>query len=467
MKEAVHSLGLMRHGDLLLGLPAAAVREVIPHPGRLEPLPMSGVAGAIRLRGAIIPVLDLATVVPVAAREDGGQVIVVMRHEGRVLGLQVDGVLGVTQTSDRGLQAFDAVEAGIPGRLATHAFETEHGVAALLDPDALAALPGVCLVREPAIVEDAGERQERVSILMFRCGSAPLGVESAHVIATVPRAALRDSPLRSALCLGVIEHLGWEIPVVDTLAVVGLGRCASPAESAVVILRAGERRLAFTLDEVQDIVQVRRAELAAVPTIGLRAANLMCGVVVGDGGARQLILDAPALLALPPLDALAGLSRDTTHAAQPGGPRTLADAPAVPYLIYDVDGCVASPLAQVDEVIEMPSCPVGLAEGDSAVLGMFVHRGEVLPLVDLAVVVHGQARVRDEAARVLIVRQGGRKVGLVVSGLSAIENARWEQRSGGARVGRSRMAPLVEFGDDAGRRTLPRLDLGEIVAALT
>ena len=47
--DALHSLGLMRIGDAVLALPVATLREVLPCPDVLSPLPVV----AVGLRGAV------------------------------------------------------------------------------------------------------------------------------------------------------------------------------------------------------------------------------------------------------------------------------------------------------------------------------------------------------------------------------------------------------------------------------
>lgn len=63
--------GLLRLGRLPVAMPAGLIREVVPCPDELAPFPalMPDIAGAIELRGQVIPVLDLGRML--AARVDG------------------------------------------------------------------------------------------------------------------------------------------------------------------------------------------------------------------------------------------------------------------------------------------------------------------------------------------------------------------------------------------------------------
>lgn len=477
--------GLMRIDATPLALPVASLREVIPCPERLAPLPVpaAGICGAVRLRGGIIPVLDLRQVLglPPPATADSACVIVLMRHEGRLLGLRVSAVSGMARVAGERLHALDIATPAGAG-IATHSFETEDGIATLLDAGRIAGLPGVPMVVEPSAGSRDGVIGAREPLLLFRCGGLPFGIAAMSVDATVPRIALRANALVGELCRGVIDHHGHEVPVIDTLRLLGLGQAANPVESAVVVLRFAQGLLGLMLDEVRDIAQVAAAEILPLQSLGLRDARLFRGVLgARDGhgnasehgpGEQHLLLDAGALQADEMLSALAGLSRPkaATATAVAGAAQAGVALGGRAYLTYQVEVETASPLTQASEILVYPAHAVPLHERRDATLGLFTHRGSSVPLVCLGTLL-GRASVLDPAtARVLIVEDGGQRVGLVVQALCSIENARWEQPVEDAAESSldsmRGLQPLVEVGVGEQHRTLPRLDLVQLVRAL-
>ncbi len=89
--------GLFAIGGSCVALPLTAVREVTPCPPELAELPTTapGLLGAVNLRGQVIAVLDLPAIGE-PTRAGARRVIVVILHEGRLLGLAVDAVHGVS-----------------------------------------------------------------------------------------------------------------------------------------------------------------------------------------------------------------------------------------------------------------------------------------------------------------------------------------------------------------------------------
>lgn len=505
-RPADGAYGLLQWGPLVLALAVDHLREVIACPDVLAPLPSASpaVRSAVLLRGSVIPVLDLGAVLGLPALESHCRVIVVMRFQGRLLGLLAGAVRGMARKPAHEL---NLLTVATPGGtcVATHSFEIDGTVATLLDAERMATLPGVPMVAEPVAAPRAHDAGARATMLLFRLGDIPLGIDALVVDATVPRTPLVDSPLKRGLCRGIVPHHGHAVPVVDTLALLGLGESPACDETAMVVLRIGSGRIGLMIDQVQDIVQVAAQAMMPVQAVGLSAPQLFRGLLARDRQ-QHLLLDAIALAQHELLGSLASLSLHKgmqagieegkqalrpTHEMTPSNPHAQTHPPAnpgrgaptaagpvladarqtqrqtrAPFLTYRVGVELASPLSQVVEILTYPAHTVPLPAGRSAVLGLFEHRGAAVPLVCLAAL-RGQVPCwTAEQARVLIVEEGGRRVGLVVQALCSIEHARWAEPSGTARARGVSLPPLIEVGEGGQHRTLPRVDLVELVAGL-
>jgi purine-binding chemotaxis protein CheW len=470
--EADAAYGLMRIDRTLLALPVAMLREVIPCPAELAPLPVpaEGLCGAVQLRGTIIPVLDLRRALGMPPAAEREAVIVLMRYDGRLLGLKASAVQGMARVAGSRLHALTTTAAA-GGGIATHSFEIDDGVATLLDAARIAALPGVPMVAEPR-AESRSERAggAREPLLLFGCGGLPFGIAAMSVDATVPRTALRASSLEGELCRGVIDHHGHEVPVIDTLRLLGMGECPKAADSAVIVLRFPKGLLGLMLDQVRDIVNVATDDILPLQPLGLAVPARLRGMLAGEGGGQHLLIDAVALQQEELLAALAGLSRPKAAAAQADKKGVSAATAGRPYLTYKIEVETASELTQASEILPYPRDAVPLQAGRDATLGLFNHRGSAVPLVCLCTLLGRTVALDFDTARVLVVEDGGQRVGLVVQALCSIENARWEQptKAGDAATLASMrgLPPLVEVGVGAQHRTLPRLDLLQLVRAL-
>lgn len=459
--------GLLQWGPMVLALAVANLREVIACPDKLAPLPTGtpAVRSSVLLRGCIIPVLDLGQVLGLPAPDSKARVIVVMRSQGRLLGLLAGAVRGMARKRPQDLSRLTVTTAGGPS-VATHSFEVEGEVATLLNADLMAALPGVPMVAEPVAELREHEAGVRQATLLFRVGDIPLGIDALVVDATVPRTALIDSPLKRGLCRGVVPHHGHEVPVVDTLALLGLGALPDCEESAVLVLRVGAGRIGLMIDQVQDIVQVAARQVMPVQAMGLAQPRLFRGMLAQH---QHLLLDTQVLQGHELLASLASLSprqgagADSYNARQEGRNRGRS---AAPYLTYLVGVEMASPLTQVSEILTYPKQVVPRLGGRHATLGLFEHQGTAMPLVCLATLRGQTVAWNAEQARVLIVEQAGQRVGLLVQALCTIEHARWEEPASAPGSKARGLPPLIEVGEGAQQRTLPRLDLPDVLRRL-
>jgi purine-binding chemotaxis protein CheW len=83
--------GLVRLGNLHAAIPIDAIREVVPRPAELLPFPatMPRIIGAIEVRGAVIPVLDLADLLNAGARRQTPEIIMLLRQGEQVFGVEI------------------------------------------------------------------------------------------------------------------------------------------------------------------------------------------------------------------------------------------------------------------------------------------------------------------------------------------------------------------------------------------
>jgi purine-binding chemotaxis protein CheW len=152
--------GVVRVGVLHLALSIEAIREVVPYPRRLVPLPstLSQLRGAIELRGAIVPVLDMAEVLGhgEAVGERPG-IILVARGNSRVIGFGVHEICGVIAIDGDRRTVLDVTEGGVLANsgIVSAAFSTAGHSGVILDVDALASLPGVPLAEDRLVSSQA------------------------------------------------------------------------------------------------------------------------------------------------------------------------------------------------------------------------------------------------------------------------------------------------------------------------
>jgi purine-binding chemotaxis protein CheW len=135
-------------------LPVRHVREVVPRASVTQlPGAPKALVGMLRLRGALLPVVDLRTNLGLpAASPRIGQCIIVTRAAQAGVGLLVDGVEGLV--ADAPMEP-DATARRGAGQLVRHVQEADGRVVTILDVDAAVGRSVTAYLA--AIAADAGE----------------------------------------------------------------------------------------------------------------------------------------------------------------------------------------------------------------------------------------------------------------------------------------------------------------------
>jgi chemotaxis signal transduction protein len=159
------------------------------------------------------------------------------------------------------------------------------------------ALPGIPSVQEPVAEAVAKTSSNAKPLLLFTCGAFSFGVAAGVVEATAPTAQLKDSPMKTETCLGVIDHHGTQVPVLDTLRVLGMGVLSERKQSSVLVLRyPDDRLLGFALDTVVDIRPIPLDDIMAMPDHAVETGSVLSGVYSVDGRTLFLVLDERTMM---------------------------------------------------------------------------------------------------------------------------------------------------------------------------
>jgi purine-binding chemotaxis protein CheW len=391
-----------------------------------------------------------------------------------VLGLLADQAQGICQVPADTLVATHARGGGL---LFSHTFrhpDTGRPVS-VLDAAAVLDRPGVPTVadvsRDASAVGSAGGAGARRGrsgrrLTLLRCGPYRFAVDVAQVHTTLPSPDTRPSVLSSALCPGVIEFAGREVPVVDPLVLLGLGALPTEDTGAGLVLDFGHGYVVLALSALLELSEVAEDDVLPVPPFAVPRPELLSGMADVEGIGSCLVLSGPGLMSDPQLASLASVntSLEEPPTAAAGGAATATGnaAGGAAYLTYSIGRDVASPLEQIAEIIPFPATLTPTAV--DGLLGVVVHRRAAVPVLCLAMLLGRASPPVSASSCLLLVSVDGDLVAFAVDALRSIDPLTWtdpDQPLRGAESGPSlRSAPLVQVGSDT--RLLPDLDLHQV-----
>lgn len=214
---------------------------------------------------------------------------------------------------------------------------------------------------------------------------------AALVREVVPLPRLARVPHAPGALMGVANIRGAVVPVLSVASL--LGRWEAPVQRVIVAEMDGPVGLAVTsvaqMVDGEDAKAVMRLDLA--------------GLVAAAVPRRQARRGGGAIL---------GASTGTAEAAS----ETIA---LVAFAAGGQD--FALPLGAIEEVLRLPPEIARMPHADAATLGSVASRGAVLPLLSLAALLALPVAPPTARSRVVVVRIGAHRVGLLVDAMRSIE----------------------------------------------
>lgn len=476
-QRAVESFSKQRHGDLLqlglfdiehlrFGIEIEHLSEVCV---AVDILPIvssrTEVVGSLRLRGQMIPIIDLLSLCGLDQKAKPPELIAIVQSDGRFIGIGVDKTGGISNYEMESAQPLYKVgDAYSP--------LVRRGI---LDDGAAVNIVDVARIFEQPDIPSCPANQDndrgkaavgQSAYLTFEAGGATFGMDAVSIFGTVPRQNIKAGAVSGSQCLGMIEYLNRKVPTVDCADLVGLGSPMAKANPEVVVVGLSEDRLVgLAVDVIRMIEFIDEGMLKTPPTHLQNAASLVSGYYLNEDDVQVFTLDPRRFETKPDLQHIADLSKLTT--SEPEETTVLpthsaADRTTRRCLVYTAGRRQTSDLTQVVTILETPDYVTPLQNAKPSVEGMFAYRGASVLLVDLAKA-SGQKAAKDPSkARVLLVRGETGDVGFLVDSVDGIETSDLVISEEGDRMG-----PIAQLGRGAHRTTLPIVDLHEMVASLS
>lgn len=413
--------GVIGLGNVCVAIDAQQIREVVPISAPLRPLPMSSSAAcrSICLRGKIFPVIPIEIAFGLAEDVRSTGVLVIIASNDRVLGISADRLHGMVRVPK---DLLGLVKSECSGSF--EVFEHEGRAIRVLDVEQLLSNPNIPVGENGVERRVAKEKCENHEIfLLCGYGERRFAVPAELVDATLPMTTLHDSPLVHGYCDGFIVHQGGQVPIVDTLQVLGLGENFSrPERSAGVILRlSNSGLLGFEMDSFVGMVSIDVASLDSVPPVVSTRSDFFKGVFVDASGRDFLVIDRFKVLSE---SALSDLSVATISSNDTGFDVSKQPFSADLFVVFEAGARLACPISDVKEIIRVPSDLLYADAADNGFVGTFVHRGEIIPVFSLVTLSGGFAFYDENDAAVIIVSAENQAYGFMVERLVSVERAR-------------------------------------------
>lgn len=482
--------GVFRLGALQLALPLAALKEVTPM-GELCALPSEAmcVIGAISLRGLMVPVIDLRRIIHSEGDDAPNSDVVVMEHEGRLLGLAADGVVGVYLLQDDAVHPVGPMEALSSVLQAGFQRPDDASLVSVLSPTALAGIPKVPLVTAPkavsadpaVVLSSTSKAKDLISdprhLMLVSCSGIPLAIASQAVHTTLIQPEVRGSHMSAGNFKGMMRFGEQDIPALELAALCGFAPMGESVKPQAFLMQFPAGLVAFLVDEIVNVVVADGHQVAPVPLFANLKADMFSGTLPSEaisadsistaqpGPGFHLILNDAHMLHDAHLQEVAGMAQqvgrnDTGLSAAARTAKAQGFRESGRMVSYSVGVDVASPIEQIAEILPWDAASAVQGMGGSSLL---MSRGRPIPVYCLSGLLGNAsgARAAQESGHVLVVEAQGQLIGFKVPRLVTIGDGKTAPREA------SDLLPdVVLMGQGEDERVLRLVDLRAVSAGL-
>lgn len=513
--------GIVRAAGQEIAIASSELVEAVDMPPQLLPLPEPSplMAGMFLLRGRLVPVLDLQRLMAPAAtpgadfpgegaaaaspatsappsisastpqpspavRAGRCRQVAVVAHGGRRLGIGVDSIAGVLRVPPSALTALGGAPEALFGHWVVTQDPEARALPVLQVPVLLEHTPGVVPTVQPAeavpgdtAVQAAAAHRHTLASLEGQV----LAFDFADVPDILPMPAMRAFFAASGPLRGLVPWRGHEVAVVDLQRLLGTehrGPATAPAllprasKPLLMVLQRGDRRIGVQVDALLGMDMA--APDATVPLGAGASLHPECyaGALRTSAHGIAAVLRVEGLLAHPLVAAFLDSQPPVVGGAQAVADTARGDGVRTTFLVYRAGGDCATPLAEVEEILDYAAPAVRIDGVSSGMCGMIERRGRPLEVFCLRSLLGSTAAEPTAQSRVLVVRQGERLRGFLVDSLvslvsadaSALIGREAALPAGAARRGGSGLGRMLTVGKGAEAVTCRHVGLGALMA---
>ena len=265
------------------------------------------VEGVIRIRGLIVPVVDLkkALRLPGTFEATKDAVVVMVRLWGKRIGVRVDSVLELLTIPIKSVQPPKGVVGGVDARFMRGLTYVGDRFLVILDLEAMMSEDQEMDIQDDDYAEGPGESptistlDEKIltrRIISFILDGEIFGAEMGEVAEIMEMTVIMPVPNVPDFVMGLINLRGTIVPVIDLRILFGLDRKPQTAESRIVILKEENLLVGVVVDSMWESLRLSRDAFQPAPHSPTKVDNQYFRDISLVNGRVVTVLDISRIL---------------------------------------------------------------------------------------------------------------------------------------------------------------------------
>lgn len=412
--------------DAEFGLHARHIREVVPYPEEVTPIPLAGsfVDGLFTLRGEVLPIVDLAGLLGVdSGRREEGRRVAIVEDGGVCIGVALDRTGELVRAGDATLRRIDADDEGdaaiVNGMIC---LDEGKRLIQTLSARAISLASGL---PESALGRSVDETPPAVrtfsKAIVVRVGEMELAFDIHEVREICGEADLDESPRYFDHCAGVIKLRDHDFAVMDLREALGLE--ADPATGRLLFVEHEGLSIGLIVDALVETLEYPDDELHPVPDLLADGAAALCRSLILPSPTRHVLqVDVERLFERHHVSQVRQLLDSSSEWFDDS---RIDDGEELGFFAFRVgEQTLCVPLEKVREVQEIGEDVIRTGGARRSGASYLNLRGDLVPLVESRMLLGVENQPPPERPLALVMEDGDRAYGLVVDAIVDIKRMR-------------------------------------------
>lgn len=413
-------------------IPVTAVQEVVSEPTDISPMQLSPpyMLGLFNLRGMIIPIVDLRTLLEFPEKGDAhSRKVAVIEHgehcigllfdrTGEVLSEQAVARVDFRSSSDR---SENSVVEGVLK------FDNGERLVQILDPYELLRLdklPCANNISESQIVKSAKGR--RRNCIAFETGHTCFAIDLRFVKEVKEMSEVDRTLLAGGCVIGTTNLRGDILPVIDFRSFLGDDAVLQPektssVERKILVLETSEGPVALLVFSIASILPYHESDVLKFAKLALPRSDFFKGCLIDEDNKIVVVLDQDKLKHEPIFVAAARSCREIykQESVDSGVDKKNVDTARQTYIRFTCERRFVVETTHVCEVIDHPEEMLEPPFSMDFIEGIINLRSELITLFNVRKL-YGLPLEANEGQKILIFKHEGGKYGLLVDSVDEI-----------------------------------------------
>jgi len=419
-------------GDNEFALAVKNVQEVVNPPDSYTRIPLAPdyLMGMFNLRGTIIPVVDLHSILKIPVHQAGKEnnKIAIVECGQVLIGLIFDSTGEVFRAHDEDKNDFSYSEN--TSSVINGAFKFDEGrrIVQIISSDLLFNLnhvPHQNSGRNSAQSLLKRNRGLRKQCISFQTGPARCALGIEHIQEILKLDSVKANFLSDKHSLGTIEIRGNLVPVIDFASLLGYRESdrdltITNENRRVIVLRFEKELIGLMVDSIESIVTYFSENLLTFPVLGDQQKKIFTGCVSRENEADIILLNHEEILSSQEVAEITHGHSKVYQANERTDKKKTLKSQTKTYITFQMESLYAVGIHEVREIIDLPETllhPPGLPTYFQGVLNL---RGDLVTIVNTRAMYGLNAIPEKTLQRVLIFESAGGKFGLVVDAVESI-----------------------------------------------